>query len=436
MGLSQRQRFLALPKQRQQAFIDSLTEAEAQALLSSWDGWLARPEQIAPHGDWFVWLVLAGRGFGKSRTANEWVLQRVMSGEAKRIALVARTAADVRDVLIEGQSGILAVARRLGVEAVYEPSKRRVTFPAYGAVATAYSAEQGDQLRGPEHDTAVADELASWSGKGDHDAWANLLMGLRIGKPQVIATTTPRPTATIKALLADAKTVVTRGSTYDNAANLAATFLDEVKRRYEGTRLGRQELLGEVLSDVDGALWTYSTIADSRVNEAPNLQRVVVAVDPATTANESSDYTGLSVVGLGFDGDYYVLHSEHVKVIPSAWAKRALDLLDEYDAEYIIAERNNGGLMVESTIRNVRSNAPLKTIHASTKKAARATPIATLYEQAKVHHVGEHKELEDEMIVFPIATDVNDDLVDSLVYAITELDPHDSKAGELIIFKR
>lgn len=435
-GLSPKQRFLVLPRQRQQAFIDSITEAEAQALLSSWEGWEARANQLPPEGDWFTWILMFGRGGGKTKAASEYVISEVIRGERDRIGVVGRTAADVRDVMVTGQSGLLAVARLRGIQAHHEPSKRLITF-SNGVTITTYSAESGDALRGPEHSLVWADELAAWpKGKGDADAFTNLLFGLRLGNPKLIVSTTPRPSQRMRELVSDPRTVVSRGSTYDNADNLAPSFLLEIERRYKGTRLGRQEIEGDLIANVDGALWTYSTIADARVEEAPRLRRIVVAIDPAVTANASSDYTGLGVVGLGFDGEFYVLHSEHVKASPHAWAKRAIDLYDEFNADRIVAERNNGGEMVEATIRNVNPNVPVKTIHASRGKQTRAEPVAALYEQAKVHHVGEHKELEDEMIVFPIATDTNDDLVDSLVYAITELNPHDSKAGELIVFKR
>jgi len=434
MSQSLKQKFLALPKHKQTEFIESLTEAEADALLKSWRYWLARPEQIAPDGDWFVWLVLAGRGFGKTRTANEYIVERIVAGEAKQIALVGRTVADVTKTLVRNKrSGILAVCERLGVEADYKPSNREITFPKYNAIATTYSADAPDQLRGPEHDTAIADELAAWPmADPENNAWSNLQMGCRIGDPRIVAMTTPRPTKTIKALVADPKNVVTRGSTYDNAANLSPAFLEQIKERYEGTRLGRQELLGEVLMDVDGALWRLDDIDRARVSEAPRLKRIVVAVDPAVSTNASSDYTAIVVAGIGWDGEFYVLHSEHIKASPNEWASRVLSLFDEYNADRIVAERNNGGDMVEHTIRTVRTNAPIKTIHASRGKQTRAEPVAALYEQCRVHHVGEHKELEDELIVFPVATDVHDDLVDALVYAITELT--EKQGAQLVTF--
>jgi len=230
MHKSPKQKFLALTKAKQTAYIESLTEQEADALLHSW-WWTAREDQNAPEWDWFCWLVLAGRGWGKTRTASEWIVEQIKQGTAKRIALIGRTTADVRDIQIEGVSGILAVARLRGLEAHYEPSKRRITFEN-GAVATAYSAEEPNLLRGPEHDCGWLDEAASWSipRNSENDAYSNFIMGLRLGEhPRFIVTTTPRPTNIIKQLVADESTHVTKGSTYDNADNLSPKFLEEVK---------------------------------------------------------------------------------------------------------------------------------------------------------------------------------------------------------------
>jgi len=250
-----KQDLMALPHEARTQFIDSLTEAEADALMRSWE-WTARPEQLPPEGDWFVWLLMMGRAAGKTRAASEYVINEISKGEHERIALVGRTAADVRDVMVTGKSGILAIARLRGIDAHHEPSKRLITFPN-GAIITTYSAGSGDALRGPEHSLAWADELASWPvGKGDADAWSNLLMGLRLGNPKLVVSTTPRPTRRVKDLMADAKTVVTRSSTFANRENLAPSFIDEMERRYAGTRIGRQELEGEILEDIEGALWT------------------------------------------------------------------------------------------------------------------------------------------------------------------------------------
>lgn len=435
MARSPKQKFMALPRDQQLPYIESLTEDEAHTLLSSW--WFtARPEQLPPEGDWFCWLVLAGRGFGKTRTAAEYIVDEVRHGRMTRVALIGRTAADVRDIQIEGVSGILSVAEMRGVKAHYEPSKRRITFEN-GAVAIAYSAEEPKLLRGPEHDGGWLDESASFpppKNDDENDAYSNFVMGLRLGtSPRFIVTTTPRPTKLIKSLVADPSTHVTKGSTYDNKANLAPTFLAEVERRYAGTRIGRQELEGEILEDVEGALWSWDLINAARVVSPPPLQRVVVTVDPAVSTNTSSDFTGVCVAGLGFNDDVYILHAEALKVSPNVWAQRVLDLFETYNADRIIAEKNNGGDMVEHTIRTIRRNAPIKSIHASRGKATRAEPVVAMYEQERVHHINALPELEQQMTVFPVVTDEHDDLVDALVYAVTDLAGLYAKASTQLV---
>jgi len=409
----------SLPDVQRTQFLAGLTTKDKAMLRYKWSFW-AREKQVAPSGDWFIWLVQAGRGFGKSRAGAEWVRSKVETGKARRIALVGRTAADVRDVMVRGESGILACSPP-EFRPEYEPSKRLLTW-SNGAIATCYSADEPDLLRGPEHDCAWADEIASWQRP---ETWDMLLLGLRLGEqPQVVATTTPKPVKLIRALVEKARkdnsVIITRGSTHENSANLAASFLEQVVDAYHGTRLGRQEIDGELLEDVVGALWQWSWILDNRVESAPELQRIVVAIDPATTHGESSDYTGLAVVGKGNDEHFYVLHSEGVKLSPDGWAQRALSLYDKYLADKIIAERNNGGEMVEATIRNARRNVPVKTIHASRGKTVRAEPIACLAEQGKIHHVGVFESLEEELTRFPTATE-HDDEVDALVYALSEL---------------
>ena len=438
MSLSLKERLAALPKEEREAKIRTLTPEQATELRRSWK-WTARPEQIQPTGNWKHWLILSGRGWGKTRTAAEFIVEEVLRGRATRIALVGRTAADVRDVMVQGSSGILKVAELRGLKAKYEPSKRLITFTftidgkKFTAEAHTYSAEEPSLLRGPDHDLYWCDELAAWpmskTNNKAHEAWDNLMMGLRIGtKPRGIVTTTPRPVSLVRQIRADNSTITTVGSTFENASNLSSDFIQEIRTKYEGTRVGRQELYGEILEDVEGALWTISTIDDARVQEHPQLSRVVVAIDPAVSTNDSSDFTAITVAGLGIDGDFYVLHSEALKTSPNVWANRALDVFDQYQADKIIAERNNGGDLVEHTIRTVRRTAAMKTIHASRGKQVRAEPIAALYEQGKVHHVGIHQQLEDQLITFPVAND-HDDLVDSLVYSLTELDPSTKKAG-------
>jgi phage terminase large subunit-like protein len=393
------------------------TATERVALEYEWRFW-ARPNQIAPEGAWHVWLVSAGRGYGKTRTGAEWVNDRAKRNPHERIALIGATAADTRDVMVEGESGILAVSPPWN-RPHYEPSKRRLTWPN-GAMATTYSAEEPDRLRGPQHGAAWADEVAAWAYP---ETWDQLMFGLRLGTdPRVIATTTPRPTALIRRLMKDPHTVVTRGSTFENAANLAPSFLADVRRKYEGTRLGRQELFAELLDDTPGALWNYAQIDALRVPRAPALRRIVVAIDPAVTANEESDETGIVVAGLGEDGHGYVLQDLSGKFSPDGWARLAVQAYRTYEADRIIAEVNNGGDLVERVIRTVDPHVPYTAVHASRGKRVRAEPVAALDEQGRVHHVGSFAALEDQMCTWDSTTgERSPDRMDARVWAITEL---------------
>lgn len=384
---------------------------------------IARPEQLPPHGDWLVWAFIAGRGCGKTRSAAEWVQEKATAHPGCRIALVGRTPADVRDVMIEGESGILAVAG--DAAPVYQSTKRRLTW-ANGSTAYAYSAEVPAQLRGPQEHFAWADEPASWTDarKGDvlDTAWNNLMLGLRLGEaPQCVFTTTPKPNALIRTILDRPTSVVTRGSTYDNLANLAPSFRASVLATYEGTRIGRQELLGELLEDVEGALWTVAGIDEDRVTSTPDLVRIVVAVDPSGGDKDGNDEQGIAVAGLGVDGDLYVLADRSCKLSPHGWASRAAAAYREFNADRIIAEVNFGGQMVESTIRSVDKAVPVKVISASRGKMQRAEPIAALYEQHRVHHVGPMPQLEDQMTTWTPADGTSPDRMDALVWALTEL---------------
>jgi len=416
-----------LPAAERAQLLATLSPQEAEGLLRDWRGIWARPNQLAPEGAWSVWLVLAGRGFGKTRTSSEWVREGVELRGRRRIALVGRTAADTRDVIVEGSSGILACSPSWN-RPQYEPSKRRLTWPN-GAIATCYSADEPDLLRGPQHDSAACDELASW--KYPRETWSNLQFGLRIGdEPRALITTTPRPIALLRELLAASSTVVTRGSTFDNAVNLAPSALAEFKAKYAGTRMGRQELEGQILDDAPGALWQRDMIDKLRVREAPELVRIVVAIDPAVTSKEGSDETGIGAAGKGVDGHFYVLADRSCRMSPDGWARRAITLLDEVKGDRIVAEVNNGGDLVELTIRTVRPTAPYRAVHASRGKRVRAEPIAALYEQGKVHHVGSMPELEDQMCVFlPEGGDSEDDRVDWLVWSLTDLSEGAPGAG-------
>ena len=350
--------------------------------------------------------------------------QKTASGQANRIALIAATAADARDVLVEGQSGILAVAPPW-FRPVYESSKRRLTWPN-GAMATTFSAEEPERLRGPQHDAAVCDELGAWS---HPETWDMLQFGLRLGgNPRCLVATTPRPTKLIRELLAreGRDVAVTRGSTYENRANLACGFFDQVIRKYEGTRLGRQELNAELLEDTPGALWSHGIIDAARQAAAPNLARIVVAIDPAASSGEDADETGIVVVGKDTQGHGYVLADASGKHQPIEWAKIALAAYRAHHADRIVAERNNGGAMVEATIRMVDTNVPVTTVWASRGKVARAEPVSALYEQGRVHHIGAFPQLEDQMCAFTPDFDrasagYSPDRVDALVWGLTEL---------------
>lgn len=388
--------------------------------MFDWEVVHARDSQLTPEGAWAIWLILAGRGWGKTRTGAEWIRHQVENG-CGRIALIGATASDARDVMIEGVSGLLSVCPSWN-KPVYEPSKRRLTWPN-GAIATTFSADEPDRLRGPQHDAAWADELAAWRYP---DAWDQLLLGLRLGQqPRVVVTTTPRPTPIIRDLIKEKSTFVTRGNTFENEGNLAQDFIDRVVKKYEGTRLGRQELYAEILDDIPGALWTRALLEETRVREAPALARIVVAVDPSVTSSKGSNECGIVVVGLGRDNHGYVLHDASGNMAADKWARVAVELYKEYKADRIIAEVNNGGDLVESTIRAVckpDEKVTYRSVHASRGKVVRAEPVSALYEQKRVHHVGMHPKLEDQQCTYtPVDFEGSPDRVDALVWGITEL---------------
>lgn len=398
--------------------LPDLTDAECEALLYDWPTW-ARPDQLLPGGDWWRnWLILAGRGWGKTRTGAETVRAIVEPGHYGRLALIGQTSADVRDVIVEGESGILATSPPW-FRPVYEPSKRRLTWPN-GAIATTYSGDEPDQLRGPQHDAALCDELAKW--KYAQDAWDNLQMGMRLGRrPLAAITTTPRPIPIIKAILADPQTVVTRGNTYDNAANLPASTMAYLRRKYEGSRLGRQELYAEILDDAPGALWKRGQIDSLRVTATPaDLVRIVVAVDPAATSGENADETGIVVAALGGNGHGYVLADRTLRGTPLEWATAAVRAYGEFAADRIVAEVNQGGEMVTHVLRTVDRNVPISTVHAARSKHTRAEPVAALYEQGRIHHVGAFPQLEDQLCAWTPG-ESSPDRLDALVWAFTEL---------------
>jgi phage terminase large subunit-like protein len=418
------ERLAALPKSEQDDFLATLADSEIEALLYDWRGFNARPDQIAPEGDWDIWLALAGRGWGKTRTGAEWVREQVDAG-ARRIALVAETAADARDVMVEGESGLLSLYPPAD-RPLYEPSKRRVTWQN-GAVATLFNATEPDQLRGPQFDCAWSDEIAKW--RYARESWDQLQFGLRLGAhPRQMVTTTPRPIELVKAIVSgqEGKVVVTRGRTMDNASNLAAPFLRKIKLKYEGTRLGRQELDAEILGDLPGALWSLNQIETYRTRTQPdNLGRVLVAVDPAVTNTEDSDEHGIVVGGLAGQ-DAVVLHDGSLGGSPLDWARRAISLHDSYGADGIVVEVNQGGDMVAQTLRSVRPNINVIEVRASRGKHIRAEPIAALYEQGRIRHVGAFPELENQMTQMTqhgYEGTGSPDRLDALVWLMSELFP-------------
>lgn len=433
-------------------FYASFSDDEMEALDYDWSFW-GRPEQQEPPGDWRIHLTLAGRGYGKTRLGAEWVRSCVCGptplagGRYKRVALVAETAADARDVLVEGESGILSVHPK-DFRPTYEPSKRRLTWPN-GAIATLFNAVEPDQLRGPQADAAWCDELAKW--RYIDETWSNLQFGLRLGSnPRALITTTPRPVPLLRELVKqyqanpNGPVHVTRGSTYDNIGNLAAPFIQQLREKYEGTRLGRQEIDAEILDDSPDALWRRAKIDEERVTgsgrttyhkgqpfELPDMRRIVVAIDPAGVAGGKGNVpegaeTGIIVAGLGVDGRGYVLEDGSCGMDPGGWAKRAVFLFDKYDADVIVAETNQGGDMVEHTVRTERRTIPYKGVHAARGKATRAEPVAALYEQGRISHVGFFPKLEDQMVVttpFGPEGGCTIDRVDALVWALTSLFP-------------
>lgn len=407
----------SLPQEKRRELLASLSDKEAEALLYDWDFW-ARPSQQIPDGDWLGWLMLCGRGFGKTKTGAETTRRYVELGTYERIALIAPTAADARDVMIEGESGILSVSPPW-FRPDYEPSKRRLTWPN-GAIATAFSADEPDRLRGPQHDFIWADEPRSWRYPG---AWDMAMFGLRLGRnPRWIATTTPNRTALIRKMLATPKLHLSRGSTYENRDNLAEAFFSNIAAQYEGTSLGRQELYADLLEDVEGSLWKQAMFAGEgfRPAVAPQMKRIVVAIDPAITSTESSNETGIVVAGLGMDDHGYVLEDKTLRASPRGWASQAITAYEAWGADRIVVEANQGGEMVTGTLTAIDDRLSIRAVHASRGKLTRAEPVVALYEKGQVHHVGAFEQLEDQMTSY-VPGEPSPDRMDALVWALTDL---------------
>lgn len=407
-----------LPAAERAEILATLSEADLAELEYDWKFW-GRENQIAPAGEWLTWLVLAGRGFGKTEAGAQWVRERVQNG-AKDIALIAETQKDLEEVMVPRLLAVHPVSER--PVARFKPV--RIVWPN-GAIAHGYNGTEPNQLRGPEFDTAWVDELAKYAKA--RETWDMLAFTMRSGDdPRVMVTTTPRPIPVMKEIIKDSSTVVTRGSTFDNAGNLPRAFLDKLKKRYGGTRLGRQELEAEMLDDLPGALWTLDNIDKHRLADIPEMQRIVVAIDPSGTAGneDEGDSIGIVVAGKGVDGRGYVLSDRTCKLGPDGWGHRAVEAYNEFGADRLVAERNFGGSMVEHVIRTVNKSVAYKEVTASRGKVVRAEPIAALYEQGRVSHCGDLKELEDQMVLMGPDGYVGDgspDRVDALVWALTEL---------------
>lgn len=415
--------FALLTAEESSALFDAMTPQERASKLYDWQFW-ARPEQLLPEGDWIYWLILAGRGTGKTRVGGETVRQWIKAG-FNYVNLIAATHDDLRSIMIEGESGLLACCPP-DERPRYVANARELRWPN-GAKSLVFSAEEPDRLRGKQHMKIWADELAAWRYP---DAWDQAMFGLRLGdKPQAIVTTTPRPTKIIREMVKDERTFITRGSTYDNVANLAEAFLRKIVSKYAGTRLGRQELDAEILEDVPGALFTRDNIDRNRVSIKPdNLRRVVVAIDPAVSTGENADETGIVVCGIDDRNPPhgYVLDDVSGIYAPSEWARKALHMYHKHKADRIVGEINQGGDMVEATIRMFNANVPFKGVHAMRGKVLRAEPVSGLYEQNRIHHVGTFAVLEDQLCLLTPDFDkkvsgYSPDRVDSCVWAMTEL---------------
>jgi phage terminase large subunit-like protein len=411
-------------------FLLGLSADELRRLPYDFQLW-ARDDQLPPASAaggeaWTTCLMLGGRGAGKTRAGAEWVRAMVggsdLSAPAMRVALVGETLADARAVMVEGVSGLLAV-HPPDARPLFEPSKRQITWPN-GAIAQLFSADDPESLRGPQFSAAWCDELCKW--RRPEETWDMLQFGLRLGtSPRQVVTTTPRPTKLLKTLLIDPLTAVSRVSTVANEANLAPGFLGAIVGRYRGTRLGRQELDAELLEDRPDALWPRDLIERARVRVAPEMRRAVVAADPPASSGPHADTCGIVVAGMGVDGRAYVLADRtRERASPLEWARAVVLAYRRFAADRIVAEVNQGGDLVETVIRQIDASVPVRSVRAKRGKWLRAEPVAALYEQGRVAHVGTFPELEDEMSDFGpegLSGGASPDRVDALVWALTDL---------------
>ncbi len=425
----------AVPAHDREALINELSDKEAMSLFYDWSFW-ARSLQREPEGlgklGKFVWMYLAGRGTGKTRAFAEWVREKVQHQGYRRISLVGAAADEVRDIMIEGESGILSCSPPWFMPD-YEPSKKRITWPN-GAIASIFYGTEPEKARGAQSDLIWGDEVCKW--QYPEETYDNLMLGLRLGRnPLCAISTTPKPIPIIKRLVKDENVIVVRESTYANINNLAHAFIQTIIKRYEGTRLGRQELEAQILDDNPNALWKRGWIDATRIRykDMPQLTRIVIPIDPAVTSKETSDDTGIIPCAEGpapaVDNvrnpdmkHYYVLDDFTLKGSPLDWAQRAITAYRKWSADRIIGETNNGGDLVETNLRNVDKNIPYAGVHASRGKQTRAEPISALYEQGRVHHVGMFSELEDELCEHEfLPNQPSPNRLDALVWGISYL---------------
>ena len=405
----------ALPRAHRFLLEQLMTEASCRWSMT------ARPEQLPPDWQWTIWLMKCGRGWGKTRTGGEWVKEKIESGTYRLMACFAPTADDVRKVMVEGPSGLLSLNWRPGFEPDYQPGNKQILFPG-GQKIQLYSAEKPKRLEGPQWEGAWCDEIRNWQYP---QAWDSLILGLRIGdNPQIVVTTTPSPSSKIlKDLTKRAKTRdgvhLTRGSTYDNLDNLSPVYKETILRQYKGTRIEKQELEGLDIEDVEGALWKRADIEALRIDEPPDMDRIIVAIDPAVTSNEDSDETGIVVYGRS-NGHCYLLEDLSGIYTPDGWGRKAVRAYHKWRADCIIGEVNNGGEMVEHVIRTTDKKVKFKKVWASRGKIVRAEPCAQFTEKGEDHHVGVFPELEDQLCQFD-GTGKSPDRLDAKVWAITEL---------------
>lgn len=400
------------------------SELATWALYTNWLS-TAREKQLAPEEDHFIWLILAGRGWGKTRTGAQDIALYALRNPNTISAVVAPTFGDLRRVCFNGPSGLMSIIPKecldisFGTDG-YSPSVMEIRL-FNGSKIVGYAAINPERLRGPQFHRAWCDELASWRYP---EAFDQLMFGLRLGvNPQCLITTTPKPIPILKNLIVRKDVHVTKGNTFENAANLAESALEMMRERYEGTALGRQELYAEILDDIEGALWTHKQIEDTRLlkDTEKELKSIIVAIDPAVTAGENSDETGIVVVGKDMNNEYYVLEDVSGKYSPDEWGRLAVKTFYEWEADRIVAETNNGGDLVERLLRSIDNNIPYRSVRATRGKMLRAEPIAALYEQRKVHHVGSFPELETQMCTYVGQLKPSPDRLDALVWGLTEL---------------